>query len=136
MLRTTRSQFSVVLSPHVLIPCWLFASAGAEQSRGESQLSGCAVRWCHEPCKPTSSPPTPDMIRGILRRFCALAKCLPPAIHICSGGSIYHAWAHQALESSHGKAQSWALNASRSHRIIPDDKLLEMSVPMVKRCFL
>lgn len=76
------------------------------------------------------------MIQESLQRSFALAKRLPPAIHIWSGGSIHKAWAHQALESSHGKAQSSALATSHSRGIIPDDNLLEMSVLMVEQGFL
>lgn len=33
---------------------------------------------------------------------------LPPAVHIWLGGSSNKTWAHEGVESGHGKAQSWA----------------------------
>lgn len=57
-------------------------------------------------------------------------------MHIWLDGSVSKARAHQALESGHGKAQSSALATGRSHGIIPDDNLLEMSVLLVEQGFL
>lgn len=124
------SQFFLVLSPRVLNPCWPLCSRWYCTAHSESQRC-TVVPQALQTCE------LPSHSKHARRRlFSALAKCLPPAIGSWLGGSISRAWAHEALESSHGKAQSSAADARRSHGIIPDDSLLAVSVLVVARGFV
>lgn len=82
------SQFSVKLSPHVPVLCWLLSKHCARESHRNPSSQN--LRWA-----PAAGQES-------------LHRALPPAVHIWCGGSTTKTWAHEALGSGHGKAQSWS----------------------------
>lgn len=131
MPRTTcvLNSFSYYL--HV---CSIPAGPSAAAGTAQHTVSPRAALWCPKPCRPVSSPPTPNMHAG----GCFLlwpSACLQQL----AAGWVAPSAVHEHIrlwKAAMQKAQSSAADARRSHGIIPDDSLLAVSVLVVARGFV